>query len=79
MVKEAAVCPFSHRMCKECAIYWGRHFELCSMRNVHLREIRAAKAKAWSNEVFSKWEMPDLPDNSNIMTDIEDLIERRGI
>ena len=79
MSKEAAVCPFSRGVCKECAVYWGRHFELCSLRNFRLREVRAAKAKAWSCEVFSKWEMPDIPDGSNIMVDIEDFIERRGI
>jgi hypothetical protein len=79
MSKEAAVCPFSRRMCKECAIYWGRHFELCSLRNFRLREARAAKAKAWSDEVFTKWDMPEIPDGTNIMVDIEDFIERRGI
>ncbi len=78
MSKEAAVCPFSHRTCRECAIYWGRHFELCSTRNVRLREERSARAKTWSCGVFSKWEMPEIPDGSNIMVDIEDFIERRG-
>jgi hypothetical protein len=78
MSKEAAVCPFSRKTCKECAIYWGRHFELCSTRNLHLREIRAAKAKAWSCEVFSKWDTPEIPNGANIMVDIEDFIERRG-
>jgi hypothetical protein len=29
--------------------------------------------------VFTKWEMPDIPDGANIMVDIEDFIERRGI
>ena len=79
MSKEAAVCPFSRRMCRECAVYWGRHFELCSMRNFRLREQRAARAKAWSDEVFTKWDMPEIPDGVNIMVDIEDFIERRGI
>ena len=77
MVKEAAVCPFSRKMCKECAIYWGRHFELCSMRNFRLRALRQAKAKAWSDEVFTKWEMPEIPDGSNVMVDIEDFIESK--
>jgi hypothetical protein len=79
MSKEAAVCPFSRKMCKECAVYWGRHFELCSLRNVRLKVARAAKAKAWSEEVFTKWDMPEIPDGANIMVDIEDFIERRGI
>ncbi len=79
MSKEAAVCPFSRRMCRECAVYRGRHFELCSLHNFRLKEAKAAKAKAWSEEVFTKWEMPEIPDGTNIMVDIEDFIERRGI
>jgi hypothetical protein len=79
MAKEAAVCPFSRKICKECAVYYGRHFELCSMRNFGLRAARHAKAKAWSDEVSTKWEMPEIPDGSNIMVDIEDFIERRGL
>jgi len=57
-LKETPVCPFSGRACKECAVYRGRHFELCSSRNVRLREIKAAKAKAWT----AKWEMPKIPE-----------------
>ena len=75
MVKEAAVCPFSRKMCKECAVYYGRHFELCSVRNIRLREARRVKAKAWSDEVFTKWEMPEISNESNVMVDIEDFIE----
>jgi hypothetical protein len=79
MVREAAVCPFSRKMCKECAVYYGRHFELCSTRNFRLRALRHAKAKAWSDEVFTKWEMPEIPDESNVMADIEDFIESREL
>lgn len=79
MSREAGICPFSGKTCRECAIYWGRHFELCASNNYRLKETRAAKAKAWSCEVFTKWEMPETPDGANVMVDIEDLIERRGI
>jgi hypothetical protein len=77
MAKEAALCPFSRRMCKECAVYRGRHFELCSTRNFALKATRHAKAKAWNEETFTKWDIPDIPDGSHIMADIEDFIERQ--
>jgi hypothetical protein len=79
MAKDAALCPFSKRMCKECAIYWGRHFELCSVRNVALRAVRHGKTKEWTKEANTKWEMPDIPDGSNIMVDIEDFIESQEV
>ena len=77
--KDVTVCPFSRTVCRECAIYRGRHFELCACHNYRLRETKGARTKAWSSEVFTKWEMPDIPDGANIMVDIEDFIERRGI
>ncbi len=77
--KDVAVCPFSRSVCRECAIYRGRHFELCAIHNYRLRETKGTQARAWSSEVFIKWEMPDIPDGANIMVDIEDFIERRGI
>ena len=78
-VKDVTLCPFSRTVCRECAIYRGRHFELCACHNYRLRETRGAQTKAWSSEVFTKWEMPEIPDGANIMVDIEDFIERRGI
>ena len=29
MAKEDMICPFSGKLCKECAIYRGRHYYLC--------------------------------------------------
>jgi hypothetical protein len=29
MAKEIMKCPFSNRICEECAIYRGRHYFLC--------------------------------------------------
>ena len=78
-VKDVTVCPFSRTVCRQCAIYRGRHFELCACHNYRLRETKGARTKAWSSEVFTKWEMPEIPDGANIMVDIEDFIERRGI
>jgi hypothetical protein len=29
MAKERMICPFSKRLCEECALYRGRHYYLC--------------------------------------------------
>jgi hypothetical protein len=29
MAKERMICPFSNRICEECALYRGRHYYLC--------------------------------------------------
>ncbi len=29
MAKETMICPFSNRLCKECALYRARHYYLC--------------------------------------------------
>jgi hypothetical protein len=32
VAKEEMICPFSHRICAECALYRGRHYYLCFCR-----------------------------------------------
>ena len=29
MAKDKVMCPFSNKLCKECALYRGRHMNLC--------------------------------------------------
>ena len=29
MAKEEMICPFSGKLCRECALYRGRHYYLC--------------------------------------------------
>jgi len=33
VAKDTMVCPFSGRLCEECAVYRGRHYYLCFVRN----------------------------------------------
>ncbi len=46
-----------------------------------LEEIvrRPWKAHFTAMGMLTCWEFPDIPDNPNVMVDIEDFIERRGI
>ena len=73
------VCPFSKTACKECAIYRGRHVELCSGARFRVSGAKVDRPKAKSSAVFTCWEFPDIPDSPNCMVNIEDFIERRGI
>ncbi len=78
MSKIITVCPFSKVMCRECAIYRGRHRDMCAVSR-YRQSYPDLKKRAKGSELFTKWEMPDIPDNPNVMVDIEDFIERRGI
>jgi hypothetical protein len=33
MAKDKVKCPFSNQLCKECALYRGRHMNLCYIRD----------------------------------------------
>ena len=33
MAKDKVMCPFSNKLCKECALYRGRHLNLCYIRD----------------------------------------------
>ena len=72
------VCPFSKVACRECAVYRGRHVELCGAR-FRMSGTKVDRPRAKSSAVFTCWEFPDIPDSPNRMVDIEDFIERRGI
>lgn len=74
---EAIVCPFSKNLCKQCAAYRGRHFVLCASHSARLKGIRTAKAKAWNDHSFTKWEMPEIPDDTNIIADVENIVISR--
>jgi hypothetical protein len=32
VAKERMICPFSNELCRECALYRGRHYYLCFCR-----------------------------------------------
>ncbi len=78
--KETTTCPFSGGACRQCAIYRGRHFELCASHNANLKKARAAKAKAWTNSASIKWGMPEIPKDLKIkIVNVENLVEKRDL
>ena len=78
MSSTITMCPFSKMACRECAVYRGRHVDLCSAR-LRLKGAKVDRSRATSSAVFTCWEFPDIPDNPKCMVNIEDFIERRGI
>jgi hypothetical protein len=62
MAKARMMCPFSGELCRECALYRGRHYYLCYCEKYrgHLAESgkMPPPLKTGSN---GKFEMPPLP------------------
>ena len=77
---EAVLCPFSGKLCKQCAVYRGRHFQLCAEHNAalsaNLKEVRAARASAWTEHPSTVWDMPVLRDGARVIADPENLVDR---
>jgi len=79
MSRNTTVCPFSKMICRECAIYRGRHVELCAASKNRASGKATEKPRRGSSAVFTCWEFPDIPDSPGRMVNIEDFIERRGV
>ncbi len=78
--REATICPFSGGACRQCAIYRGRHYELCALHDANLKKTRAAKAKAWTDPASTKWGMPEIPNDLKIkIVNVENLVEKRDL
>ncbi|MGB9630211.1 MAG: hypothetical protein ACPL6D_16265 [Thermodesulfobacteriota bacterium] len=46
MAKKEMICPFSGRLCKNCAVYTGRHYFLCYSKN-YRGSIRVRGEEEW--------------------------------
>ncbi|MGD0229915.1 MAG: hypothetical protein ABSC19_06080 [Syntrophorhabdales bacterium] len=80
VTKTITVCPFSKLECRECAIYRGRHVEMCSAARHRSNGASADRRKeVQSCAVFTHWDFPEIPDSPNIMVNIEDFIDRSGL
>ena len=75
MAKTVTVCPFSKGRCIECAIYRGRHVEVCrsaTYRGDALFKMGQSRLKPVNGSTNVKFETPDIPDCSKRLKDIED-------
>jgi hypothetical protein len=62
MAKAKMVCPFSGALCKDCAVYRGRHYYLCFCEKYRGTLPRVNKnMSAYQKRSNGKFEMPSLP------------------
>lgn len=64
MAKIRVICPFSNELCKECALYRGRHYYLCFCQ----------KYRGYLNEPGEVTERPNWGASSNKKFDIPPVI-----
>jgi hypothetical protein len=77
MEQQFMTCPFSKGKCIQCAIYRGRHAEICFAAGYHggeFRNLMRDRAKAKSGSTNVKFEFPDIPDCSARLKDVEDCV-----
>ncbi len=84
MAKVAMLCPFSHKMCRDCAVYRGSHYYLCFKKEYRGRLLdktgkRTRKAK--TNSVYGKTDLScEIPEeilsSPAVINDVEDIIEK---
>jgi hypothetical protein len=81
MSKAQLICPFSKRLCVDCALFRGRHYYLCSARNHGNRasgRSRSSELTHQSRYRNSKIEKPPvIPRSPKWLSNLEDCIERR--
>ena len=66
MAKTKMMCPFSNKLCEECALYRGRHYYLCFSKKYrgHLddpgEEIKLDSRRGSLTGSNSEFEMPSV-------------------
>ncbi len=82
MIKSKMLCPFSKSLCRECAIFRGRHYYLCSGRSRTSEDMCVwQESSGFKIDVGSRIkeipEPPVLVRSSKWLSDVEDCIEGR--
>jgi hypothetical protein len=65
MAKEKVLCPFSNKLCEECALYRGRHYYICYCHSY--RGYLGGKKKShgqFGKKTLPGFEMPDIKTNA---------------
>lgn len=78
MSKQFMTCPFSKGKCIECAIYRGRHAEICFAAGYHGGEFKSLmqkKVKPRNGCTDVKVEFPEINDiSSKWLKDVENCV-----
>ncbi len=79
MVKSFMVCPFSKGLCIECAIYRGRHAEICigARHRPRLSSTPSQTSQSWtSGNIDMRFDFEDFLEVPARLKNVEDM-ERR--
>lgn len=78
MINQYMTCPFSKGKCIQCAIYRGRHAEICFAAGYHggeFKDLMKNMTKPRKNTTDAKAEFPDLADTSpKWLKDVENCV-----
>lgn len=65
MAKEEMLCPFTGQLCRECALYRGRHYYLCFSQKYRVHSENPGGVNnpgaAESNPVEPVWAPDEMP------------------
>ncbi|HVN96566.1 MAG TPA: hypothetical protein VMT62_09070 [Syntrophorhabdaceae bacterium] len=80
MAKVAMTCPFSNRICRDCAVYRGSHYYLCFKKEYRGCLVgeggKAGKEKTvYGVRNFTVDVPSEVLSSRNVITDVEDMIE----
>lgn len=78
MAKIAMECPFSHKMCRDCAVYRGSHYFLCfkkEYRGCLIGESKPARSRNFYGMQDFSVDVPADILNGSVLRDVEDIVE----
>ena len=79
MAKVAMACPFSNKMCRDCAVFRGSHYYLCFKKEYRGCLIdengNSTRKTSYGLDDFSFGVPEDLLTDSKMLRDVEDVIE----
>ncbi|HNQ46728.1 MAG: hypothetical protein WBJ54_09750 [Syntrophorhabdus sp.] len=77
MSKLYMTCPFSKGKCIQCAIYRGRHAEICFAAGYHggeFKDLMKPKAKPTNPTTELKFPFPSISESPNRISNVEDCV-----
>jgi hypothetical protein len=81
MAKIKMLCPFSKKLCRECAQYRGRHYYLCfcsKYRGYLGNSEEQTEHKSWPRRSSERFEMPSVLPPSSTWLVLNEFAERKG-
>ncbi|HEX2965503.1 MAG TPA: hypothetical protein VHO84_06940 [Syntrophorhabdaceae bacterium] len=82
MAKIAMACPFSNKICRDCAVYRGSHYYLCFKKEYRGNLLGNSGNGGKDKTVYGMKDLEvDVPEdiraNKKILTDVEVMLEEQ--